>query len=54
MEKKREDVTEQEITRNVLMRFLEFTDDLDDDNDREEMLDVSIKTGIWKSSFSSS
>ena len=51
VEKKREDVTEQEVMRNVLMSFLEFTD-FPCEN-REEMLDFYMKSGVWKSLVSS-
>jgi len=51
VEKKLEDVNEEEVTRYVLMSFLEFTDFPCEK--REEMLDFYIKSGVWKSSVSS-
>ena len=51
VEQNSEDGTEQEVTRNVLMSFLEFTNFPCEK--REEMLDIYIKSGVWKSSISS-
>ena len=50
-EQNSEDGTEQEVTRNVLMSFLEFTNFPCEK--REEMFDIYIKSGVWKSSISS-